>query len=161
MDLSTLTNTELTEALLKLVGKERGALVIILQHLGEVDQRRLYLEAGYSSLFTYSVSKLKYSEASAQRRIAAARCLREHPELEGMIIEGSVNLCTVALAAEGIRKSQIKVEEIAGKSKKEVISLVAEVNPLPSKPREVVMPVVVKKVPDSLSPACSLENIII
>ena len=57
MDLSTLTNTELTEALLKLVGKERGALVIILQHLGEVDQRRLYLEAGYSSLFTYSVSK--------------------------------------------------------------------------------------------------------
>ena len=48
-----------------LVAKERELLIEVLNHLKEVEVRRLYLARGYSSLFSYMTDELKYSESSA------------------------------------------------------------------------------------------------
>lgn len=141
LETETLSNEELLERLPKLCSREREAIVAVLEHLVELDNRRLYLAAGYSSLFDYCRRKLLYSEGGAQRRILAARCLRDRPELGVMLKSGEVTLCTIATAAKAIREDAATIEEIVGKSKREVELLVAKTEPRP-KPRERVKPLV-------------------
>ena len=65
----------------------------------EIDSRRLYLEIGYASLWAYCTGALKYSEASAQRRIEAMRALREIPvlaeKIEGTALHAGEEMHTV------------------------------------------------------------------
>ena len=143
MDLSRITKAELSSALEKLTGHERETTLKILYHLIELERRRLFEDEGYSSLFDYCVRKLRYSEAGACRRIAAARALQEHPEIAQLLLEGKVNLCTVATASRGL-KTSVKVEEIAGKSLREVQRVTALSDPRGARPRERIRPVAVK-----------------
>ena len=53
----------------------------IVLHLSEIDARGIYRDAGCSSLFTYCRDVLEYSEGASHRRVLAARCLRQMPEL--------------------------------------------------------------------------------
>ena len=141
--IQTLTNAELLKRLPELCAKEREATLELLWHLIELDRRRLYLEAGYSSLFDYCTRKLLYSEGGAQRRILAARCLKDKPELGELLKAGQVTLCTIATAARAIREQSAKVEDIVGKSKREVEKVVARANPMP-KPKERIKPLVLQ-----------------
>jgi hypothetical protein len=141
LDLKQLDNTTLISKVVELSQKERAATVELLYYLIELDNRKLYLEAGYSSLFDFCRKKLLYSEGAAQRRILAARCVRDKPELAELLLDGKVSLCTIATAASSIRESLTQVAEIVGKSKKEVEVLVAKTAPR-AKPREVIKPLV-------------------
>src|SRR5436190_2042427 len=79
---STVTSLS-DDALLAHVGnlaaRERQVPVDLIAALDEVDARRLYLGAGYSSLFMYCTQALHLSEQAAYDRIAAARCGRRYP----------------------------------------------------------------------------------
>ena len=92
MNLKLLTDRVLIEDTKILVTKEREVLVQLLHHLKEIDNRKLYSDLGYSSLFVYMTKGLGYSESAAGRRIQAARLLRSHPEIETKIENGSLNL---------------------------------------------------------------------
>jgi len=86
MNLSLLNDNELAEALISLTGNERAVIFSILHHLNGLERRGIFREAGYSSLYDYCRRKLKYSENSAFRRIAAARALIVSPELEELFL---------------------------------------------------------------------------
>lgn len=143
--LKDLNDNELESRLAVLCQKERAASVELLYHLIELDERQLYLRAGCSSLFDYCRRKLLYSEGAAQRRILAARCLKDNAELAELLREGRANLCTIATAAASLKAKSTTWADIAGKSKKEVESIVARADPKP-RPREVIKPLVVKPV---------------
>ncbi len=130
-----ISNQELQERILVLRDRERAITVKFLNHLGEYDKRRLYLDLGYSSLFDYCVRKLGYSESSAFRRVECARALREFPQLGPMILNGEVNLCALATAARKLSEGRIGLADINGKSRREVDGLVAGLNP-GHKPKE-------------------------
>ena len=142
--LKSLTDAELISRLCQLSKNERVLTVAVLDHLIELDDRRLYLEAGYSSLFDFCRRRLRYSEGAAQRRIVAARCIKDKPELKELLLEGKVSLCTIATAAGSLRQNVTQVEEIIDKSKKEVELLVAKSNPQ-AKPREALRPIVTRE----------------
>jgi len=144
MEIENLTNKDLAERIEILRGKEREILLKFLIHLGEFDRRKLYLEQGYSSLFDFCTRKLGYSESSAYRRAESARCLREHPELKKSFFSGKVSICTIARASKAIKAKKAEVEDIIGKSTREVETLVAEVAPS-NKPREFVKEIKVKR----------------
>jgi 5-methylcytosine-specific restriction endonuclease McrA len=102
--------------------KENIALAQMLEHLAELDSRQGYRELGYSSLFSFCTKELKYSEASAYRRIAAARVIADHPEVLVKIRDGAMHLCAVAELAKVITEEN-KAELIpaaTGASKREV-----------------------------------------
>lgn len=147
LQLKDLADNELELSLMTLCQKERVVTVELLYHLIELDNRRLYLKAGYSSLFDYCRRRLLYSEGAAQRRILAARCLADTPELESMLRDGRANLCTIAAAASSLRAKTAALADIAGKSKKEVEMLVALASPRP-KPKEVIRPLVAIATPE-------------
>src|SRR5438128_1792856 len=137
MDINLLTDKLLNIKLIEACAKERKATLSVMDYLMELDSRKLYRESGYSSLFDFCLRKLGYSEGSAYRRIAGGRCMKEKPELKALFLEGKVTLCSIATAYKSIEANKTKVENIVGKSKREVELLVSKNKPI-EKPKEVL-----------------------
>jgi hypothetical protein len=71
--LGGLGNDQLLAALSGLVRREHDLMSDLLAHLAELDERRLYLDLGFTSLFAYCTEALGFCRSSAGRRIAVAR----------------------------------------------------------------------------------------
>ncbi len=108
--LQTISNQKLIEKLHNLVLDERKLLTQILEHLAEVYRRRTHLELGYSSLFTFCVRELGYSESQAQRRVLAMRAIQAMPELESKLESGKLSLAAVSL----VQSHVLAIEKIQG-----------------------------------------------
>ena len=106
MTLKTLSHENLLVRLTKLVRTERKITHLVLECIAEVDRRRLYLEKAYPSLFEYLTQAHGYSAGAAQRRISAARLLREVPEVAAKIEEGKLNLSQIALVTQNIKLAE-------------------------------------------------------
>jgi hypothetical protein len=117
----------------RLARSERGATVALVARLAELDARRLYLAAGFSSLFSYCTTVLGLSEGEAYNRIEAARAVRRSPELLDRLLDGSWTLTTLRLVAPHISDDDKGLlEAAAGKSKRQVEELiVSSVRKLP------------------------------
>ena len=109
--LANLKDKELLDAIKILTQSERDLVVKILQHLREIERRRLYADLGYSSLFDYSVRELGFSEGQANRRITAMRMMKEIPEMEAKIATGQLNLSNVQQAQTLIREMEKSTPE--------------------------------------------------
>ena len=83
--LAELSNHEFLRRLDVLIKKEKQITLKILHYLLEMDRRRLYAQMGYASLFEYCTRHLGYSESGANRRIRAARCVRDFPKVYDML----------------------------------------------------------------------------
>src|SRR5262245_53861659 len=87
---STLSDPDLLAAVEAAARRERAATVELVALLVHVDARRLYLEQGCSSLFTYCTQVLHLSEHAAYGRIEAARAVRRFPVLLDRLADGAV-----------------------------------------------------------------------
>ena len=95
--LAVLPDQVLLEQTRMLARHEQALQLCVLDHLREIDARRLYLRRGYSSLFDYTVRELHYTEAAAWRRIKAMRLCRETRGVRERLQDGSLNLSNAAL----------------------------------------------------------------
>ena len=91
-----------------LVQKERKLNIEILQHLQEIESRKLYLERGFSSLFDYTVKELGYGEGAAYRRIKAMKLCQDIPETKTQIESGQLNLSTASQLQNFFEKQKRK-----------------------------------------------------
>jgi hypothetical protein len=90
--ISKLSNKDLDASLKFHVASERKIIHVVLEHIVEVNSRRLFLDMGYSTLYDYLVNECKYSGSAAMRRISAAQLLREVPAMAEKIKTGEINL---------------------------------------------------------------------
>ncbi len=90
--LGRLRNAHLLAALKALVQAENEVTSDLLAHLAELDERKVYLELGFPSLFAYCTESLGLSESSAGRRITAARVGRRFPSVFAAVARGELNL---------------------------------------------------------------------
>ena len=88
--LAHLGDAALLRDLSDLVVRDRSNTALLLAHIAEVDARRLYLPAAYSSMHAYCMGELKLSEYGAHKRIRAARAAREFPALFHAIADGRI-----------------------------------------------------------------------
>jgi 5-methylcytosine-specific restriction endonuclease McrA len=122
------SNEELNLNLKVLRSKEREIVSDVVLYLHEIDKRGFFRDLGYSSLFTYCVTGLGYSESGAQRRIQAARALNGNPEIYAMLRDGRLTLSTIGEIAQVItpqNKAEL-LSKVEGKSKTQVQSLTAQ-----------------------------------
>ncbi len=98
-NLAHLSDEVLVRDLAALVAQDRSTTASLLAHIAEVDARRLYAPAGYSSMFAYCVEELRLSEDAAAKRIQAARAARRFPILFGAVEDGRIHLAGVCLLA--------------------------------------------------------------
>ena len=125
MNLNYLEDQVLHQQLKGLVSSERKVLTKILNHLREVERRKLFSDYGCSSLFAYAVKELGYSEGQVQRRIQAMRMIKEIPEIEDKIQNGQLSLSNIS-QAQSLFNNLKKTEEKEPLNKKDKIKVLKQ-----------------------------------
>lgn len=111
----------------RLVARDRTTLVEILAHIAEVDSRRLYVPAAYSSTVAYCMGELRLSEDSALKRIRVARAAQEFPAIYEAIASGGLSLTAVVMLKPHLTHESLDelLAAAQGKSISEIEVLVA------------------------------------
>ncbi len=94
---SHFSNRALRADLRTVVAHECGSTAVVLTRIAEFDERKLYLEEGYPSMFTFCIQELHYSEGAAYKRIYAARVARRFPAFLVALAEGRVHLRAILM----------------------------------------------------------------
>jgi hypothetical protein len=135
-DLTHLTNDELTAGTRRLVGASNQMFAMLLAHLAEVEARGIHRERACSSLYTYCIYELRFSEDAAFRRVSAARLVKRFPALYEAIASGELHL--TGLLMLGPHLTPENHLEVLGRAKhrtkKELSKLLRALDPLPDLP---------------------------
>jgi hypothetical protein len=133
---SRLSNDALIQELKESVAHDGPHTARQVALIAEVERRRLYAPAGYSSMYTYCLDKLHLSEDAAYKRIQVARVARRYPAVLASLAEGRVHLTGLNLLSahfKGLDPSVVNelLSAAAHKTKKEIEQLLAERFPKP------------------------------
>jgi hypothetical protein len=124
--LSKFSNDEIEFRLKDLVVKERKLLHIILEHIKEVDSRKLYLARAFSTLKEYLVQECGYSGSAADRRIDAAKLLRDVPAVAEKIQTGELNLTQIGELSRAIKDAErVRGEKVSCMQKNELVEMIS------------------------------------
>jgi 5-methylcytosine-specific restriction endonuclease McrA len=137
--LAALSNNDLLTEVKRLAARESEATADLVASLAELDARRLYLDQGCSSLFTYCTQVLHLSEHSAYHRIEAARAARKFPLILERLSRGVITLTAVGLLAPHLTMENHRdlLDAAHNKSKRDVELLVARLRPREDVPASV------------------------
>ena len=105
--LAHLSDERLLRDLAELMKRERAATVDVLVHIAEVDARKLFAVAGYTSMHAYCVGELRLSEDAAFKRIRAARAGRRFQVLFAALAEGRIHLAAAYLLASHLTDENV------------------------------------------------------
>ena len=142
MNVRSLSNEKLLANLENLKQNEDKLLVQVLEHISEVERRKLYIQKGYTTLFGYLTQGLKYSENEAYRRVQSARLVNAVPEIKSDVESGKLTLTTltdvsVALRTKeksrGIKNTRDEkrdlLAQVTGQNRKEAQRLISDLIP--------------------------------
>jgi len=147
------TNHELESRLSDLTTRERHITAEIVTLIRVADQRRLYLERGFSSLFEWLVQSFSYSHSAAYRRVQAARLQKDIPDLADKIAAGSVNLTTLAQLQTAVKNHERAGEKVSPAQKEELITKIE------NKSSSETQKVLAETFPESMTPKEILRHI--
>jgi 5-methylcytosine-specific restriction endonuclease McrA len=108
-----LDDAELLRLLTRLVAEGRENTAKTVAVIAEVDRRRLFVPAGYTSMKAYCMEALRLSEDAAFKRIQVARAIGEFPALLEMLADGRLHLTGACLLAPHLTAENI-AELLAG-----------------------------------------------
>lgn len=131
-----LSDQQLLDRLAALVTRDHALTVEILLHLGEVEARGLHHARGCSSLFTYCVERLGFSEEVAYKRVGASRLVRQFPLALELLAQGQLHLTALMLLRPQLSEGNHRdlLAAACHKTKREVELLVATRCPRPDVP---------------------------
>lgn len=118
------SNLPIIEKLTALLALERRTTAEMVELIREVDQRKLYLELGHASLFSYLTKVHGLTPASAQRRIDAARMMHAIPGIAADLKCGSLNLLQVSIVAQGARQKKKIGQPLLAEEKQKLLERV-------------------------------------
>src|SRR5437867_496039 len=131
--LSHLSDGDLQRGLVSLVARDRTNTAALLAHIAEYDARRLYVPAGFPSMYLYRVHELHLSEEAARKRIHAARTARQFPAISDAVAEGRLHLSAVIVLAPHLTPENANelLAAATHKTRAEIERLLAEQFPHP------------------------------
>jgi 5-methylcytosine-specific restriction endonuclease McrA len=134
--LTSLTDDDLLACTAALLTSSRRVEAELVAHLAEVDARQLYLQEACPSMFAYATTRLGLSEAEAYLRITAGRMSRRFPVVLDLMAAGRIHLSAIAKLAPHLTQENVDslLARAAGRSKREIEVLVAELAPKPDAP---------------------------
>jgi len=133
MILSSLSDESLHTKTLEAAQCEKSATLTLLLHLQEIDQRRLYAEKGFPTLWAYVHECLGYSESQTSERVNSMRLMRKVPAIQKELSENKVTLTSLSKLATHVRRENASsaealqlLSEISGKTSRQVDQLLAK-----------------------------------
>lgn len=150
-EIKSLSDAQLIERAECLVRRERELVECLILHLQEIQDRKLFIAMGYSSLFECLVKHFKYSESIAYSRLSVLKIIKSMPEVTEALQSGDLNITHITLAQSYFRQQeketrvQIPVEDkrallssLMKTSTKEAKQILAEINPVGELPKDQV-----------------------
>ena len=134
--LSSLSDSELVARLPRLVQTERHATADVIEHLVEMERRRLYLRRSVSSLYRYCIERLGYAEDAALKRHRVAKLALRLPQVLGELRSGTIHLTGLFLLSQHLTEDNaaLLLGQARGKSRRQIEELVARWFPRPDVP---------------------------
>lgn len=131
--LASLSDAELLASMKRLAAAERTLSAYALAQLAEIQRRKAYEDAGYSTMFAYCLGALGYSEGNTCRRLRVIEALDKYPELFSLIKDGNITICALSVIAKHLTAANHAdvLKRIEGKSVRNVARVIAEIAPLP------------------------------
>src|SRR6185295_15835970 len=131
--LSSVSDSDLLSRMRGLVLAERAATAEVVEHLMEIDRRKLYLDQACSSLYRYCMERLGYSEDEALRRVRVARLTRKLPRVLEELRSGALHLTGLFLLSGYLteQNAETLLAEARGQSRRELEKLLARWFPRP------------------------------
>jgi hypothetical protein len=111
---------------------EQVAVADVIEHLVEIDERRLYLEQACPSLYAYCM-RLGYSDEGTSKRVRVTRLAEQLPRVLEELRSGALHLTALYLLAKHLTDDNCEalLAEARGKSKREIELLIARWFPRP------------------------------
>jgi hypothetical protein len=131
-ELKNVSDDELLRRLSDLLKQSRRVESVLIAHIAEVDERRLYArDAG--SMFTYCTQVLHLSEHEAYARITVARASRRYPALLAMLGDGRLHLSGIGKLVPHLTDANHEelLVRATHKTKGEIEELLAAIAPKP------------------------------
>lgn len=143
-----LSDLDLLARTRELVDQSHCTEADLLVHLGEIDERKLYLERAFPTMFELCVGELRFSEDAAYSRIMVARAARRLPAMIESLRSGQVHLTGLRLLAPHLTAENHRdvLARATGKTKREIEELVARLAPQPP------VASTIRKLPERLAP---------
>ena len=116
-----LADRDLLNLTKNLAQKEREITIALIEHLEEIQRRRLFADLGYSSLFDYLRKELGYSDAEAGVRISSMKLIQGIPIAKEALSQGKISLTALSKLSSSIRKQEKLTSEDLSSSEKEQI----------------------------------------
>ncbi len=126
-ELKNLSDKELVAALGRLVEQRSELTAELVEHIGELDARRLYAKHACSSTFAYC-QRLGLSESSAYKHITVARAARSYPFILELLRASQTHLSNLVLLVPHLNEANHRelLTSAKGKSKRRVQLLLAQ-----------------------------------
>ena len=147
MNLKNISDSDLLDKTKEVVTKEKFYTHLVLEHLSEVDKRKLYCDLGLPSLFSYCVQTLNYSEAEASVRVNAVRLIQAIPVAKEKIENGNLSLSNASLLQRESKNQNLNLEQtkdllkiIEDKSNREAKKLIQEMTNTKPKTLNITLP---------------------
>src|SRR5262245_9377339 len=136
---SLLSDTDLLARIPEVVQAERIASADVVEHLMEVERRRLYLEQACSSLYTYCRERIGYSEDAALKRARVARLALRLPRVLDELRSGAIHLTGLFLLGRYLNEENADalLAEARGTSRRELEKILATRFPRPDVPSRI------------------------
>ncbi len=137
--LDHLADEAVQEQLMRLLASGARTEARVIAHIAAVEDRRLHLLSGCSSLFDYCVRRLGLSENEAFHRLTAARLARRFPMIFRFVGERKIHLTGVCLLRDYLTEVNHGdlLREACGKTKHQILELIACRYPRPDVPSTV------------------------
>jgi hypothetical protein len=134
--LALISDPELLALMPDLVRAERGSVADVIEHLVEIDRRRLYLDQACSSLTCYCIERLGYSEDEASKRVRVARLASRFPRVLDELAVGAIHMTGLFLLAHYLTEENYErlMTLARGKPRSEIERLIAAEFPKPDVP---------------------------
>jgi hypothetical protein len=110
-NLSQLSDAELLQTTRLHVERSHEMDADLLLLLGEIDERRLYAERAFSSMFDFCTRELNFSEDVACNRIALAKLARRLPRVLDFVRDGRIHLSGLGLLAKHLTEENADSED--------------------------------------------------
>ncbi len=133
-NLKNISDKNLHDNLVNLASKEKQLDIDIIEHLQEVERRKLYSDFECSSLYSYCVEILGFNESQTYQRIKAMRLTKNLPEIKEALSTNKLTLTNVSLMGSLFNDIEVNKEEqkhlisqVEGKSRKECEDIIKKI----------------------------------
>ena len=139
MNLTSLTDSQLLDATRAQLRRANEADADLLLLLGEIEDRKLYADRAYSSMFAFCVEELGLSEDAACNRLGVARLARRFPRVLDFLRAGHIHLTGLRLLSPLLTAENLEevLAAASGKSKRAIEQLIAALAPKPPVPASI------------------------